>query len=99
MKAYIGASRCMGSEEGAILIFANNIKEAKKLAWNNSLMSDMIDNEYTDLEVRWLKTSPWLFKEMKSKEPHVIESPTMCKECQQWGYELDENGICEGCCQ
>lgn len=97
MKAYMGSSRIAGTEAGAILIFANNIKEAKNLAWNNGIMSEIIDGDYIDLEIKWLKNSPWLFEQMIGKKPHVIESPTMCKGCMLWGYELDKDDLCESC--
>jgi len=95
MKAYMAYSREVGSEECAFLVFAESSKEAKELAWNK--MPYDVTDEYTDLAIRLIKNSPWIFEEMKSEEPHIIASPKTCKRCELWGYELNEEGYCGQC--
>jgi hypothetical protein len=92
-------------QDGAILVFAHNIKEAKKVAWSsNSFLSDVCDSEYINLRVVYLKESPHLFTEGDKEKlldgtPHIIETPATCKDCNLWGYELDEDGYCEFCAE
>lgn len=99
MRAYM-AYDYGGKELGAILVFANNLKEAKKLAYPALL--DWFDLDFLDMRTVWLKNSPYLFKEanqelLKNNIPHVIDSPTICKNCELWGNELDINGFCSEC--
>ena len=95
MKAYMGYSRQLGSEEGAVLIFAHNAKEAKRLAWESNVFDY---GWYIDLVVRWLKNEPYLFKQMRLNIPHVIVFPKTCDKCKMWGTgEIGEDGICESC--
>lgn len=98
MKAYMIYNRIDGPHECAILVFANNIKEAKKIAWRqSSVISSIVDN-YFDMGIQWIKNSPYLFKEMIKKEPHCIDSPLTCKICNCWGNgEINTDGICESC--
>ena len=94
MKAYMGYSRFLGSEEGAVLIFAHNAKEAKRLAWK----ANVFDDEYIDGAVRWLKNETYLLKQMRFNIPHVIVRPKTCIKCEMWGTgEIGEDGICESC--
>ncbi len=97
MKAYMAYSYTAGSSEGAVLIFANTIREAKKLAWD-TYISEYCDGEWTDLRVSIIKNQPWLFKEMTKETPHVIESPKSCDHCTYWGNsEIGEDGLCDDC--
>lgn len=98
MKAYMAYSRSAGSYEGAILIFANNAKEAKKLARQSSVMSELTD-DFLDVTVTWLKNSPYLFKQMPTDDtPCVIDSPQTCSECGMWGMgDIGEDGVCDAC--
>uniref|UniRef100_A0A6M3KWT9 Uncharacterized protein n=2 Tax=viral metagenome TaxID=1070528 RepID=A0A6M3KWT9_9ZZZZ len=103
MKPYMGYSREGGSIEGAVLIFAHNIKEAKRIGFN--VLSSWITDEYTDMAVRLIKNGDFLFEQVSdwSKDklakgiPHVVDNPPSCKECGLWGSELNENGLCEDC--
>ena len=103
LKPYMGYSREFGSCEGAILIFAHDLKEAKRLAYPPLTCMGIVE-EYIDMAVDWLKDHSFLFndvpqwsKDNLSKDiPHVVESPPSCKSCLLWGYEL-ENGLCESC--
>jgi hypothetical protein len=102
----MGYSRGGGSVEGAILIFAHNIKEAKRIAW--PVLSQIITDEYTDMAVTYLKDSGYLFDQMpkwskaklESNTPHVVDNPPICIDCEMWGCGvLDENGRCEDCAE
>ena len=103
MKAYMGFDNLGGASEGAILIFAHTAREAKKVAWNDhSFIQDICDGDYINLRVTLMKDCDYIFKEanqdkLKANIPHVIESPTVCKDCELWGEELNEAGYCQGC--
>jgi hypothetical protein len=101
LKLYMGYSRLAGSTEGACLVFANNRKEARKVAFQ-CLRCWWGEQEWTDTKVQWLKNEDYLYKQanvekLEKNIPHVIESPQACKKCELWGAELNENGICENC--
>lgn len=100
MKPYMASGDC--PEEGACLVFASSVKEAKKLAYPVVSGWGMID-QYIDLRVTLLKHHDYLLeqanKELLSKNvAHVIESPTTCHRCELWGTgQLDGRGICPDC--
>ena len=89
--------------EGAILVFAHNIKEAKKTAWQSySFLHEACDNEYINMRGSWMKDCDYMFEQadqekLKNGEPHIIETPIGCKGCEMWGLELDGRGYCESC--
>lgn len=90
LKPYMGFSRAGGSVEGAVLIFAHNAREAKKVGWG-SLVYDICDGEYTDFAVRLIRDGEYLFSDadpekLKADQAHVIESPkSVCSNCELWG--------------
>ncbi len=103
LKPYMGYSREGGSAEGAFLIFAHNLKEAKRIGY--SALSGVIVDDYIDMAVTLCKKSDFLFNQVaqwsKDKlakdEAHVVDNPPACKDCNLWGYELNEQGLCEDC--
>jgi len=102
MKAYMGYSRELGVHEGAVLIFAHSVKEAKRVGWG--VMSGMIADEYTDMAVRLIKddymfrqTYQWSKNKLEHDEPHVVDSPPSCKGCELWGFDLNDDGYCSDC--
>ncbi len=103
LKPYMGYSREAGSKEGAFLIFAHNIKEAKTIGY--SAMSGVIVDEYIDMAVKLCENSAFLFEQvaqwskdkMAKGEAHVVDSPPSCKICELWGCELNVKGICDNC--
>ncbi len=100
MKPYMAYSREGGACEGACLVFAHTVKEAKVEAWGT--VSDYFTDEYTDMAVTWMKGKDFLLAEadpIKLAEgiPHVISDPTPCKDCELWGSKLNEQGYCEDC--
>jgi len=94
----MGYSRSAGSYEGAILIFANNSKEAKRLASQSNVISELADG-FLDVAVTWLKNQPFLFKQMPTDDtPCFVESPVTCTTCKMWGMgDIGEDGVCEAC--
>ena len=101
LKMYMGFWRAVGSSEGACLIFANNYKEAKKIAFG-VLGGWSTDTEWIDVGVNLIRKSDYLYKEanqelLKNNIPHSIESPEGCNKCERWGYEIDAEGICSSC--
>jgi len=85
-----------GSERGAFLVFHYTVKEAKKIAW--PFARDSICDNYIDMRVREIPDAPWLFEEMKSDKPQVIESPRSCDICERWGHSrILQDGICGSC--
>jgi len=95
LKAYMVYSSYMGAYEGACLVFAYSVKEAKKLGY--PIINDWFDIEWIDCKAIWLKNRDWLFKEKTKDSPHVIESPQTCSMCNVWGNEPYDNDICMDC--
>ena len=62
MNMYMGYGAAQGPCEGAVLIFANNSKEAKKLFWQQTPIALY---QFTDARVNLIKDKPWLEKEKK----------------------------------
>ena len=97
MKMYMGYDDERGSGDGAVLIFANNAREAKKLAWNE-IDGWLWDAEYIDIRVRMLRNKEFLREQAQSDEPHAIDNPIICSTCEYWGVsELNEEGNCGDC--
>jgi len=100
MKRYMAYSREGGAPEGASLVFAHNIKEAKREAWPS--VCGYFTDDFTDMAVTLIKDSEFLNEQadqdkLQKDEAHVIFAPTGCKGCELWGYELNEEGYCEDC--
>lgn len=87
--------------EGAVLIFACSVREAKLLAW--PILRSWFQVDYIDVSVRLVKDSEYLYAEADQEKlaldkPHVIESPRTCEDCKLWGVsELNEEGYCNDC--
>jgi predicted Zn-ribbon and HTH transcriptional regulator len=106
LKPYMGYSHAGGSQEGAVLIFAYNIKEAKRLAW--PALHGLFVDDFIDMAVKVIKGGDYLFKQMPkwSTEkltaglPHVVDNPPICKNCEFWGVgEFNEEGYCPDCAE
>ena len=100
LRAYMGF--CDDPAEGAVLAFARNAREARKLAYG--FIVDWTDARYIDVDVRWLRNAE-VFRhadrgKLEHGIPHVIDSPTGCRDCEHWFAEAyDENGRCEACAE
>lgn len=83
--------------EGAVLVFARTNREARKLAAPWLLL--LIECEFTAMRVQRIRGDDEAFIRSlaESGEPHVIDNPPSCKECETWGYEIGMDGLCEDC--
>ena len=108
MKAYIACSREAGSSEGAVLVFAHNIREAKHIARTEpSCLDEILDGAFLDLHIRLIEKAEteyllnhvpqWSKDKLAKDKPHIVDSPPSCDSCEMWGYVLDENQRCESC--
>ena len=99
MKAYMGYSREAGSDDGAILIFANNAKEARKIGYTEA-MASLGCESWIDFAVCLIK-NPQIFSEANDMkimrgEAHIILEPELCPTCQTWG-SVRKGNHCEFC--
>jgi hypothetical protein len=64
--------------------------------------NDLTDG-YLDLAADRIRTAPWLFEEanaikLANDEPHVIDNPRSCSQCECWGQgPIGEDGLCPDC--
>ena len=101
MKAYMVFSITGGSPEGACLVFARNLQEARKVAWKECDWE--ITDEWIDVGARLLKEA-FIFEEadkdnLKAGIAHCISAPASCKDCNMWGYPINSEGYCETCAE
>lgn len=103
LKTYMVFSRIGGSEEGACLVFAHNVQEARRVAWKeNTGVRNMVDDEWVDVAARLLKDKKHLFEQadlekLAADEAHYIEDPTACKDCGNWCEPINTEGYCPDC--
>ena len=97
LKPYMGYSRFAGPQECAILIFAHNHREARKVGYKSVMF--FCGCPYTDVGVRLLRNKEHLYQQAQSEtEPHVIDAPQSCECCGLWGHpEPLVDGECAGC--
>jgi hypothetical protein len=101
LNTYMAYSRGAGPEEGAVLVFAHSVQEARTVGWK-AFGSDLTD-DYLDFAATRIRNSPWLYDEanaikLANDEPHVIDSPKDCQECEQWGQSpIGIDGLCDEC--
>jgi len=102
LKAYMGFA-WDEPQNGACLVFAENRKQAKKLAYRT--VDGWFECEWIGIRVRLLNSFgiEYFLRRYNPKKPMVIESPECCKgNCDQWGNvdypEDDDSGYyCEDC--
>ncbi len=101
LNIYMGFSRFDGAEQGACLIFAHTVKEARKLAF--PILQDWnVCDEWIDCAAYRIRDKDYFYRDadqdnLNSGIAHVIESPIVCKQCGLWGTEINEVGICNDC--
>ena len=100
LKIYIASEGC--PEEGAVLVFAHNAKEARTFAW--PVLSGWGVEEYIHVRANLLRGRDFLYEQadqvkLKADIPHVVDDPRVCDGCHVWGMELDERGRCEDCAE
>jgi len=95
LKMYMGFDSYQEACEGAVLVFANNAKEAKNLAYPT--ICSWFDTEWIGLKVKLLKNCDYLMSEAISDQPHVVRTPKICPKCELWGTGEVINGTCPEC--
>jgi len=87
-------------EEGALLVFAHDAREARRLAWP-TLHGWFQDVSYIETRVRRLHGTHILGEAdpqaLRAGRPHVVESPTSCDRCMLWGQPIGVDGLCPDC--
>jgi hypothetical protein len=86
--------------EGACLVFAHTVREAKKIGW--SIVSSWGCDSFIEVRATFMRNSLFLYEQaiqenLEKGIPHVIESPITCKGCEHWGMKLNEQGYCDDC--
>lgn len=71
------------ASDWAILVFARDRQEAKKVGFRSGMSDDL----YTDCRVRRLEATGHIMRQAVSNEPHYIDSPEYCDRCEVWGVE------------
>ena len=97
MRAYM-AWHGPDAELGAVLVFANSAREARKLAYP-VIQGWWSDAQWVHIRTKWLSSeeTQWLHRLHSSgAASEVIESPPTCSRCELWGAELVD-GICKNC--
>lgn len=99
MNLYMGFDSAAGSAEGAVLIFANTSKEARKIGW--PVMKELYDTPWLTMSVRRLRRNlEHLQKQAVQEGPHCIYDIEYCPNCELWGEdmgEIDDEGRCGYC--
>lgn len=99
LKAYMGYHRASDPSDGALLVFAHSVAEARQVAQGDMCFD--FGCEWIDMRFDRLK-GDYIFKEanqelLKQDVAHVVDNPTSCKSCQLWGMEMNKDGLCENC--
>lgn len=97
MRAYIAFSKGSGPEDGAILVFHNTAREAKKLVYG---ACDNVD-DWLDQGIRWLRDKDVFrlgnLEKLKTSTPHMVYDPASCQSCDLWGCGLTNGLVCSWC--
>ena len=91
-------------EEGACLVFAHNVQEARKVAWKEvSWIEEAAGGEWIYVRAKLLPREEWDYwftiadqEKLKKEVPHAIEDPPACKKCGYWTV-LNKDGLCKRC--
>lgn len=95
LHAYMGFDAVGGPEEGGLLIFAPNRKEAMRIGrpWVMGWGA-----EFCHVRVHRLNGDAAHLRLQDA--PHVIENPPSCDRCEHWSTEpLNAAGLCEQCAE
>lgn len=89
--------------EGAVLVFANDRRQAKRLAFD--VLRTWFNSPYIDTRVRRLRQhAAWVRHlanpaALAAGRPHVVDAPASCRACNTWGTPLLETGECLSCAE
>jgi hypothetical protein len=101
LKAYMVYSLFLGPQEGAGLVFAHTVREARKIGWQ--IIGRDFTDQYIDFAATWLRNEPWLFDEadpdkLANGVAHAVFIPNGCNQCGRWGHSrINEFGLCGEC--
>lgn len=104
LNCYMGYDSNVGSKEVAVLVFAKDSKEARKIGWE--ALKALHPTAWMDTATRRLrKNLEYLYREADQEKlaagiPHATDSMRVCPTCELWGEdggEPDENGRCGYC--
>lgn len=96
----MGYDKIAGCGEGAILILANNYKEAKQTGYESVM--ELFGSEYIDIGIKLLKgNNEHLFVQADQNKllhniPHFIDDLETCSVCGMWNAVIGEDG-CTNC--
>lgn len=85
-------------ESGAILVIANTVREARKIAWPHCWHVE----DFVDLAVRLIRDNLEVLHlvdqtKLQRNQPHVIDNPLACEFCNTWGSGLTVDKLCCNC--
>ena len=99
LKPYIGYIG--DAAEGAVLVFAHDRGQAKRLAWET--LRGWFDAAYIDTRVRRMRDhDDWLQRlanaeALAAGRAHAVDDPASCNRCETWGIPLLPSGVCTRC--
>jgi hypothetical protein len=94
-------SRFMGPGEGAGLVFAHTVQEARVVGWKN--FCSLFTDDYLDFAAFRLKETWHIEYADKTKleidKAHAIYDHPYCHECGLWGDggRIGDDGLCNNC--
>lgn len=94
MNAYMVYNRSASSIEGALLVFAKNGKDARKLAYRQS--QDFLP-EWTDIATKRIRRLPVSLRTLDDGTEKVFDNLPVCECCWCWGGEPVSGGYCSIC--
>lgn len=103
MKTYMVYSRNGGTIQGAFLVFAHSVREAKKVAWPQVKGVLVGEDDYTDLAVKQIRGEGEYLstladvKLLRSGIAHVVQRLPSCTICLTWDSRLGDDGLCDCC--
>jgi hypothetical protein len=95
-------SRFLTPSEGALLVFAHNVQEARVVGWRATSGVGLTD-DYLDFGACAMKGRDWLFAEANQEKlsqdiPHLVWDIKSCDECEKWGHsQIGDDGLCDEC--
>lgn len=101
LKPYMVFSNFSGSAEGALLVFAHSVREARKVGWR--CFSGELTDQYIDFGANLIRNSDFLLAEadipkLIADEPHGVWNIKSCKWCERWGQSaIGDDELCEDC--
>ena len=93
LNAYMAFDRIQGPSEGAMLVFATNAQQARKLSFGVGFSEW---SQWIDWVATKIKDLPEHLQALADQGP-VIECPPVCPSCKHWGGHTREFRMCSRC--